>query len=290
MRRLVPLLRAASLCVPVLLGNCAPVDALNATIDTSGLVIQRDVSYAPGPRHAMDVYRPADISGPLPVVVFFYGGSWQTGSKRDYLFAAAELARRGMIVAVPDYRLYPQVRFPGFLQDAAQAVAYVQAHAAGWGGDSRRLVLVGHSAGAWLAVMLALDLAWLRAAGMDRGDIAGVAGLAGPYDFLPITGPDIQAVFSSAADLAETQPVNFVDGRNPPMLLLHGDADDTVLARNSHALAARIRAAGGPVVEKTYPGVGHIGIISSFAPLLRGRSPSQDDVAAFISGLPGAGL
>jgi acetyl esterase/lipase len=285
-RLLRPLLAFAA--VALLASACAPVDVLNATISTSGLTIIRDVPYLPGPRHGLDIYRADASAGALPVVVFIYGGSWQSGEKADYLFAASALARRGFLVMVPDYRLYPAVQFPGFIEDAARAVAFARRVAPSYGGDPRRLFVVGHSAGAHIAAMLALDPRYLRAAGMDRRDLAGMAGLAGPYDFLPIIAPDIQAVFSAAADKRETQPIDFVDGHNPPMLLLAGEDDTTVLPRNTTALAAAIRAKGGPVEMKLYPGVAHIGIILAFAPGFRGRAPSLDDVARFIDATPPA--
>jgi acetyl esterase/lipase len=271
------------------LAGCSPVGLLNDTISERGLVVLHDIPYRTGklaadPRCALDVYRPADRPGPLPVVVFFYGGSWQSGRRQDYQFVAAPLARRGVVVVVPDYRVYPQVQFPAFLQDAAQAVAFSLRAARSWGGDPHRLFVVGHSAGAYIAVMLALDPHWLQAAGVARDAIAGTVGISGPYDFLPITGPDIRAVFATAtADMAGTQPISFADGRNRPLLLLQGLADTTVKPRNTTALAARIRAEGGPVEVRTYPGVGHIGIVIAFAPLFRGDAPTLDDVMRFVT-------
>ena len=258
-------------------------DALNATIATDGLSVQRAVRYGPTSRQAMDIWRPRDDATGLPVVVFFYGGAWQRGRRQDYPFVAATLARRAVVV-VPDYRLFPQVRFPVFIEDAALAVATVRREAPSWGGDPDRVFLAGHSAGAYLAAMLALDPRWLAAAGEDRTRLAGMVGLAGPYDFLPIQDDDIRAVFASAADLRETQPVGHVDGANPPMLLLHGAADTTCYPRNSLALAARVRAAGGAAEARIYPGVGHIGIVLGFAPLLRFCSPAFADLSAFVRG------
>ncbi|WP_162530907.1 alpha/beta hydrolase [Rhodovastum atsumiense] len=265
-----------------LLARHPRIEALNATIATTGLTVLRDLRYGPDPRHLFDVYRPAAAAGPLPVVVFLYGGAWQSGRRQDYAFVAAPLARRGMIVVVPDYRLFPQVRFPGFLEDAALAVAAVQRAAPGWGGDATRLFVAGHSAGAWLAAMLAVAPRWLAEAGGDRAALSGVVGLAGPYDFLPIQDEDIRAVFSSAPDLRLTQPVHHVDGRNPPLLLLHGAADRVCYPRNSLALATRVRAAGGRAEVRLYPGVGHIGIVLGFAPLFGFISPVASDLRRFV--------
>ncbi len=266
-----------------LLGTaCSPVDLLNATISTSGLSISRDLPYGEDVRQKLDIYRPENPPGRLPVVVFFYGGSWQTGSKNDYLFAAVALARRGLVVVVPDYRVYPQVRFPAFIQDSAAAVAWTQRNIPAYGGNVGKLFLMGHSAGAYNAMMLALDPTYLAAAGLSPDSITATIGLSGPYDFLPLTEPDIQAVFSSAPDLALTQPITFADGHNKPVLLLQGSADTTVYPRNVTALAARIRANGGPVEDKFYPGIGHVGMMLAFTPWFSFRAPVLDDIDNFL--------
>jgi acetyl esterase/lipase len=225
----------------------------------------------------MDVYRPAGVASGLPLIVFLYGGSWRNGSKAMYPFVAAPLARLGAVVAVPDYRLYPEVVFPAFLGDCAAAVAFAVANAARWGADSRRLVLLGHSAGAYNAAMLLLDRRFLAAAGAPRPACGAL--LAGPYDFLPITDPDIIPVFPDPGP--QTQPITYADGRNPPLLLLAGSDDRTVKPRNTLALAARIRGAGGPVEARILPGIGHIGLILAFAPLFRGKAPVLDLVWDF---------
>jgi acetyl esterase/lipase len=280
-----PALRVA-LLLSSLLSACSPINLLNATVPTAGLTIAKDIPYGEGPRRKLDIYRADASVGTLPVAVFIYGGSWQSGSKNDYLFVAGELARRGILVAVPDYRVYPEVRYPGFVEDGAAAVAYVRRVAPSWGGDPHRLFVVGHSAGAYIAAMLALDPKFLAAAGDSRDHLAGFVGLSGPYDFLPIREADIREVFGAFADSPAAMVITYADGHNPPTLLLHGEADDTVYLRNTTALASRIRAAGGPVEVKTYPGVGHIGIVLGFAPLFRSRSPALDDAATFIAQTP----
>lgn len=238
------------------------VDLLNATAPLRGLTVTRGLRYGAHPRQAMDLYRPAGTGARLPVLVWFYGGAWQAGQRQDYRFVAAPLARRGMLVAVPDYRLFPEVRYPDFLHDAAAAVTQVRRIAAAHGGDPDRIILAGHSAGAYLAAMLAVDASWLG----DRAGIAGAVGLAGPYDFLPFVGDDISAIFSTVPDLRETQPAHYARGDGPPLLLLHGTRDDTVWPRNSLALAARVRAAGGQAEVRLYRGIGHTAILLGLLP------------------------
>ena len=266
----------------LLLASCSPAAILNATVPADGVVTTRGIPYADWPRQTLDIYKPAGAAGEAPLVVFLYGGSWRTGDKGMYPFVALPLAARGAVVVVPDYRLYPEVQFPTFLDDNARAVAWAAAHAAGLGADPRRLFIVGHSAGAYNAAMLALDPRRLAAAGLDRGALAGVVGLAGPYDFLPITGGDIKPVFASVNDGPLSQPVTYVDGRNPPLLLLAGSADTTVNPRNTLSLAAKVQAAGGSAEARILPGIGHIGIVTAFAPLFRSRAPVLDLVWDFI--------
>jgi acetyl esterase/lipase len=272
----------AALCAALLAG-CTPASLLNAAVQRDGIAAERGIAYGDGPRRVLDVYRSTGAAGPHPLVVFLYGGSWRAGDRGLYAFVAAPLAGRGAVVVVPDYRLYPEVAFPGFLDDNAQAVAWAIAHAGELGADPHRVFIVGHSAGAYNAAMLALDPRWLAHAGLDRAQVAGVAGLAGPYDFLPITDPDIIPVFAPVADGPASQPVSYVDGQNPPLLLLAGDADRTVRPANTRSLAARVAAAGGPVQSRIYPGLSHVGIVTAFTPLLRWRAPVLDDVWRFIT-------
>ncbi len=273
--------KKAFLALTLALSACSPANLLNATISRSGLTVTKDVAYGPGPRDRLDIYRPAK-GRDQPVIVFLYGGSWNSGSRRIYPFVAATLARRGNVVVVPDYRLYPQVQFPAFLQDCARAVAWTAGHMNDLGGNPDKLFVMGHSAGAYNAAMLGLDPEWLRQAGFSRDRLAGVIGLAGPYDFLPIVDPEVKAVFAPAGDGPATQPITYVDGHAPPMLLLAGSADTTVKPRNTLSLAAAIRAHGGSVQDKIYPGVAHIGLVIAIAPIFQGKAPVLNDVEAFV--------
>ena len=266
----------------LLLSGCSPAGLLNATVPSAGVLETRNVRYADGGRHTLDIYQPQGPASRSPLVVFLYGGSWHMGEKEMYPFVARPLAARGAVVVVPDYRLYPEVAFPAFLRDNALAVAWAADHAAALGADPRRIFIVGHSAGAYNAAMLALDPKLLANAGYDRSRLAGVVGLAGPYDFLPITGEDIKPVFAPVADGPLSQPVTYVDGHNPPLLLLAGADDTTVNPRNTLSLAEKVRAAGGTATARILPGIGHIGILTAFAPLFRARASVLEQVLTFI--------
>jgi acetyl esterase/lipase len=276
--------------LPGLITGC--VSSLNWEARGSDVDVVHDLAYGSDARQQMDAYRPHDApaSGPqatsskdLPVVVFLYGGSWQTGSKGDYAFVASALARHGYLTFVPDYRIYPQVRYPDFVEDAAHAVAYARAHAAEYGGDPKHLVLVGHSAGAYLAAMLALDPRWLKAVGMEPStDLTAVVGLAGPYDFLPLQDDTLKIIFTTPSGLADTQPITHVSGKGPPMLILAGRNDKLVDPGNTERLAASIRTHGGRVDEIMYERSGHREIIGAFAPSLRFLSSSFADTTHYI--------
>ena len=267
-----------------LLAACSPLRAFNAFVpqDRGAIAAERGSAYGSHPRQRIDVYRPRTWrpgQPALPIIVFFYGGSWQEGERGGYAFAARGFADAGFVVAVPDYRLVPEVRFPAFLEDSAAAVRWVRANAARLGGDPDRIVLVGHSAGAYNAAMLAVDERWL---GADRQAVRGLVGLGGPYDFLPLDIPVTIAAFGQERDDgARTQPVNFASAGDPPALLLHGALDTTAYPRNSQRLASLLQAAGVDARVKLYPRVGHVGIVTALARPFRGRAPVLQDVVAF---------
>lgn len=265
--------------------GCSPLDALNATVAHEGVEVVRDVAYGDLPLQRFDVYRLPGATA-RPVVIFFYGGSWRSGRRGDYRFVGTALARRGMVAVVADYRLFPEVRFPDFAFDAARATAKVRREAMAWGGDPARIVLAGHSAGAHIAALVALDPRYLAAEGLERSAIAGLVGIAGPYDFLPMTGRSVREVFAPLADDPATQPITFADAGAPPTLLLHGADDTTVLPRNSLNLARQLTEAGRPARAVVYPGTGHITIVTAFAPIFAGRAPVVDDLTAFVEALP----
>jgi len=264
-----------------LLTSCSPAAPLNLFARGVGWNVHTE-NYAAGPRHGIDIYTPS-AAADAPVIVFFYGGNWQSGSKELYRFVAASLASRGFVIVVPDYRVYPEVRFAGFMEDGAQAVAWTKQNIRRYGGDPARLFLMGHSAGAQIAAMLTLDDQWLAKAGLDsRQDIAGLIGIAGPYDFLPLHDDALKVIFSGG-DLARTQPINFVKGGEPPALLVAGRLDTTVDPGNTLRLTARLRAKGDDVTEIVYSGIGHLAIIGAISPVLRLLAPVLKDVTTFVT-------
>jgi len=258
---------------------------LNAVEPRFGVVTTRDAIYQPGPRGGLDVYRPRDANGSTPVVVFIYGGGWDSGAKSEYAFIGDALASKGYLTFIPDYRLYPEVRWPAFLEDNAKAIRWVRDHASEFGGDPGKLFLVGHSAGAYNAVMLSLDRRWLAAVGMDpRRDLRGVVGLAGPYDFLPLHSDELKAIFGPPKTRPATQPINYVDGQGPHLFLATDNHDKVVDPGNTTRLADKIRAQGGSVETKTYAGLSHALLLGVVAAPLRFLAPVLKDMTTFIDG------
>jgi len=266
-----------------LAGACSPL-SLFATLSPKDPAshVARGEAYGAGPRQRLDVYAPRRGQAAAPLAVFFYGGSWDSGRRQDYNWAGRALASRGFVTVVADYRLYPEVRYPGFLEDGAQAVAWASRNAQRLGGDPRRIVLVGHSAGAYNAVMLGLDGRYLRGVGVDPKAVKAMAGLSGPYDFLPIRSDITERIFGGTADLPSTQPLAYVRPDSPPAFLATGAADDMVWPKNTIALAKKLREAGVPVEERHYDGVDHVNMVLALSKPLRGRAPVLDEMTGFL--------
>ncbi|WLH36312.1 alpha/beta hydrolase [Pseudomonas sp. FP2196] len=273
--------------VVLLLSACSPVTLLNALTPDSTFEKTTGIAYGDDPRQKLDVYVPRDGLADAPVVVFFYGGSWNSGAREDYAFVGEALASRGIVAVVADYRLYPQVRYPLFLQDNARAVAWTRAHIREFSGNPQRLYLMGHSSGGYNAAMLALDDDLLAAVGMSPKDISGWIGLAGPYDFLPIVNPDVRPVFFWPDSPPQSQPINHVSRGAPPALLIAANKDDLVNpTRNTAGLARKLREAGVPVQDLYYSRPNHITLVATLSRPLRRLAPVLDQVVGFIEHTP----
>lgn len=260
--------------------------AVNAPACCGAFRRHADIAYGSDPQHRLDVYVPRGrAAAPRPVVVFWHGGRWKFGDKADYRFVGAALAGLGWIAVLANYRHYPQVKMPGFMDDAAQAALWSAAHAVDFGGNQRLLYLMGHSAGAHMAALLSLDSRYFSAAGQPP-HIAGVIGLSGAYDFLPLLEADVQDMFGPPQNYPQSQPINFVRSGAPPMLLVHGLEDETVRPKNSRNFAAALSACGAPVTLKLYPKRAHAGTVAALAVLARGWSPTLADITAFVRNSP----
>lgn len=264
----------------LLLSACQPAyfKVLNAGVDPG---VSNARIYDAEHGLSLDVYPARNATGPAPVVVFFYGGSWQSGRREYYRFVGEALSARGMVVVIPDYRKAPQFVFPTFMHDAASATAWTIRHAAELGGDPSRVHVMGHSAGGHIAALLGTDARYLARWNVRTRQLAGVIGLAGPYDFLPIVDPSLKHVFGAEADWPDSQPVNFVDGDEPPFLLMHGGSDRRVWPMNSEHLAARLGQQGETVSLRIVARTGHIGLVNGFySPRF---SPVLEETLAWIN-------
>lgn len=262
----------------VLTASCTPRQALERTVLYDRVVRVAELPFGAGKRQRLDVYHERRVPHAAPVVVFIYPGRWKYGSKRDYLLVGNALARRGWVVVIPDYRLYPDVRYPAWVDDGAAAVRWARDSIARFGGDPSRIIVIGHSAGAHTATMLALDERFLRNAGVPAGSVRGFISIAGPVD-TNWTDPDVQDLMGPPAGWPSTYPYTFIDGSEPPLLLLHGAADRVVSASNSTRLAERVRARGGCARAMVYPRLGHVKIALD---LVAASSRVMRDVVAFV--------
>jgi len=274
----------AAACAAALLG-CSGFNFFVANAPNAFGSFRRssNLAYCDDARQTLDVYAPKRPER-RPVVIFFYGGTWSAGKKSDYAFVGAALAERGYVTVIPDYRLYPEVKFPTFVEDGARAVAWVQQHARDFGGDPDRLVLMGHSAGAHIAALLALNSSYLAVAGVRPHSVAGLIGLSGPYALAPDTAT-LHAIFGAPYTPSEWQPVNFADRTAPPTLLLHGAADDVVYSSHTEKLRDALLSQGAEVETHLYPGRGHADTIASFTFVARYRTPALKQSLAFLDRL-----
>ena len=277
--------KSAAALLAILLGACSPFRVADMLAPKEGYELKSAIAYGDGERRKLDIYHPTKPNGDDTIVVFIYGGSWRMGNRSQYRLAAQPFAAAGYVTVVPDYRLYPEARFPDFVSDMAAALNWVQRELVGEG-ESPRIVLVGHSAGAHIAALLALDPRYLKAEGQSTDIIKGWVGLAGPYAFDPIKTKSTKAIFESAAnDVSQAQPVTFARGDAPPALLLHGTKDATVYPWNSEELAEAISATGGKVTYKPLDNIGHIAIVVSIAKPGLGGAPVLKEIEEFIEGL-----
>lgn len=246
-----------------------------------GAVKVADIPYADGGRKKLDIYQPERVSGTAPVVMFIYGGSWRAGDKFEYEFVGRALAAAGFVTVIADYRLWPEVAYPSFLEDCAEAMAWIERNISAYGGDTTRFFIAGHSAGAYNAVMLGLDRSFAREFGVTM-PIRAVAGISGPYNFYPFEYDQVRETFGGAPNPEGTQPVNLVTSEAPPMLLSSGTADPIVRVQNSQVLASRLRNMGIWVTEKYYEGFGHLEPVIAMGAMMRFRMPVLQDIVDFF--------
>lgn len=279
LRRLLLLFPAVLL--PAVLAGCSPVTLVNAVSPSGHYEVQTGIAYGEERRQQLDRYRPLEAADDAPVIVFFYGNGWREAKRANFEFVASGLTEAGMEVLIPDYRGHPHAAFPAFVEDGARVVRWAQENVPGVASGERALFLAGHSAGAHIAAMLALDERYLRAVTDEPPVIAGFIGLSGPYDFLPLDPGYLEEVFPEATR-GRSQPIDFVSAAAPPTLLVHGTDDGAALAEHSRRLAAKLETQGVPVTLRLYEGVAHVRVVAALAPPLQWIADTLDDVAEFV--------
>ncbi len=278
----------------MLLSSCgAALFFANQAAVLGGAKVEKNISYASDANNKLDIYLPkhytnATSNGPIatfksPVIIFFYGGCWGAClkyKKNSYAFLTQGFTSKGYIVVIPDYRHYPEVLFADIMRDSAKATEWVQKNITAYGGDENQIVLSGHSAGAHIAAMLALNESWLD--DETLASIKGFIGLAGPYDFLPFTESYQAELFASKQGYADSQPINFVDGTEAPMLLLHGNNDIRVKPSNLDSLSRLAQQKGIDVQSHRYDNVNHTEILAALSKFYRDRRPVLQDIENFL--------
>jgi acetyl esterase/lipase len=266
----------------LLAGACTPARLIgNLTPRDPAVELAIDQEYGPLERQKIDVFGPPAPSGKAPIAIFVYGGGWVSGSRKEYVWAGKALAHEGFVAMAPDYRLAPETSFPGFVEDLALAVRWAVDNGARLGGDPGRIVLIGHSAGAYNAAMVALDPRYLKAVGVDRRRIKAFAGLAGPYYFPTIQGPILTKVFRPSKSEAY-QAINFASPQSPATFLAAGSRDSRVMPVNTRRLGQTLQAKGVLAEWHIYPGLTHADVLRALARNRREATPVYDDMMRFL--------
>jgi len=271
-----------ALCFCLALASCTADQVMETVTRDGNNQVATNIVYDAANQLRLDVFTPGSARN-APTIVFFAGGRWMSGSKDEYRFVGNTLASQGFVAVIPDYRKYPRVRYPAFVQDGARAMKWVNDNIARYGGSPDKLFVMGHSAGAHIAALLALDPDFLKAVGLNRDSLRGMIGLAGPYDFMPITDPTLRDVFAPPEKFAESQPIFYVDGRNPPLFLIHGEDDQDVRADNTKHLAQAVRDAGGPVDTLIYDKMSHSCAVAALSnPVFTCGTPDPDPLREIV--------
>lgn len=242
------------------------------------VVTHRDLAYGDLKSQRLDVFAPASRGGLAPVLVFFHGGAWVVGDKILCGGFAKMLAEKGFVVVNVNYRLFPEARFPAFVNDGALAVKWARREAERYGGDPQRLFLGGHSSGAHLAALLAMDIRYLG----TKADIQGLIGLAGPYDFYPDRVPVVKPIFRGHIAEREIMPIAFAATARVPLLLVQGKADPIVPWHTTERMAAAAQSAGAKVQTLYLDHRGHLAIMPHLS-LRQRRDPVLERICAFIN-------
>ena len=260
---------------------CSPFGVINSLANSENVSVSTGISYGSHEKQRLDIYRPVRMKGPLPTILFFYGGSWKRGSRENYAFVGHALAQQGFVVVISDYRLYPEVKFPTFVYDGAQAIAWITENIAKYGGLDKNIHLMGHSAGAHIAALLVLDEEYLGKFKLGKDTLGRWVGLSGPYAFYPSKIHSVKDVFEGNAENL-VRPISRVGRGAPDALLIHGSHDTAVSPENSTAMAHRMNEIGNSAFALVYEGVGHGMTVGSLTFPFTGMASTLKDAVFFL--------
>lgn len=293
LRRILPALKILPLFA---LGGCSAVQVINSVSKIHGATVQENIAFDSNPRLTLDLYLPSppnpEAQVNTPVIVFFYGGSWNRGEKSEYEFVGRRLASLGYIAAIPNYRVYPEAKYPQFLEDGAKASAKVlqllsspqyQAYK-----PDNRLIMMGHSAGAYNAAMLAMDDRWLGRENVNRNNsIKGLIGMAGAYNIYPICVEEVRPVFDHPNYPTNSQPIDYVGSSKVPTLLLAPEEDTLVSTKkNTLSLHQALLKNKTPSKVVAVKGTDHITVLGTLSPILFFKGDSLGPIQNFVQHLP----
>ncbi|HWB07827.1 MAG TPA: alpha/beta hydrolase [Pirellulales bacterium] len=262
-----------------------------AAADVAGTV-ELDIPFADVDElQKLDLYLPEQKN--FATVVFTFGGGWHTGSRKSVTRVGEQMQRLGFGCALVSHRLSPKDKFPAQAEDLAAAFAWVKTKIEAKGGDPKRVVLMGHSSGAHLSLLLATDETYLAKYGLSPKDIAGVVGLSTPVDLEPrddrrgfgdalMAGKGADVFSRDAAIMRAASPTQHVSEDLPPTLLIVGERDFPTLERDALTFAEKAGKANRVVTTFVAKGCDHMGVVRS---LLEDDSTVRDQVLTFLASL-----
>lgn len=275
---------ALAILAAITFAACAPVTLLNTITPSGSFSKAKNVSYGSLERQTMDLYKADKPRANAPVLVFIHGGSWEEGSKDIYKFLAEGFTSEGFDVAVPNYRLYPDAVYPQMLEDSAKAVAHVAKQY-----PDRSIVIMGHSAGAYNALMVGLNKDYMAAEGVSVCDrISGIVSLAAPTGVYPLKKEPLITIFPDRFQ-KDDAPLAYTNAPAPAVFAMNGGDDTTVGPKNAEELAAKVTARGGAAELKIYDGVDHTEAVQFLSRHFDGKAPIKEDIIGFVDGLPKSG-
>lgn len=276
--------------------NASPgLKLLNVVSSNSGISVTKDLNYGDEPDQNLDIYYPQklatainsnqELKATYPLIVFVHGGSWENGNKEQYAFVGQSLAKAGYVTAVINYRKAPEHRYPQFVQDTAQAIAWSYNNADKFFADANNMAVVGHSAGAFNVVAAVSNADFLAPYDLQPSDIKAVVGMAGPYsyDFRKYSS---RSAFPDTASPDEVMPDRLLkagsSGQQPDYLLMTAENDKLVHISNTEKMAQALADAEINVVTEEIKGANHATSIAAMSTSLTWVNSVRQQLLSYL--------